>query len=85
MLETIANGGPWDTVSGSIDLKAHIREKQWGVGQWQNGQFVGVSPSDMAGPNPSSPSRRGEAGSGADSQSGPSGRGVFDARRLKCR
>ena len=49
MLETIANGGPWDTVSGSIDLKAHIREKQWGVGQWQNGQFVGVSPSDMAG------------------------------------
>ena len=50
MLETIANGGPWDTVSGPIDLKTHIREKQWGVGQWQNGQFVGVSPRDMAGP-----------------------------------
>ena len=45
----IANGGPWDTISGPIDLKTHIREKQWGVGQWQNGQFVGVSPSDMAG------------------------------------
>jgi branched-chain amino acid transport system substrate-binding protein len=47
VLDTIANGGPWQTISGPIDLKTHIREKQWGAGQWQNGQFVGVSPSDM--------------------------------------
>ncbi len=26
VLDTIANGGPWDTVSGPIDLKTHIRE-----------------------------------------------------------
>ena len=61
--EMIANGGPWQTVSGPIDLKTHIREKQWGVGQWQKGQFVGVAPGDLAGAQAgrSSPSRRGEA------------------------
>ena len=37
VLETIANGGPWNTVVGPIDLKTHIRENQWGAGQWQNG------------------------------------------------
>jgi branched-chain amino acid transport system substrate-binding protein len=52
VLETIANGGPWDTISGPIDLKTHIREKQWGVGQWQHGQFVGVSPVDSPGAQP---------------------------------
>ena len=44
VLDTIATGGPWDTISGPVDLKTHILEKQWGVGQWQNGQFVGVAP-----------------------------------------
>jgi branched-chain amino acid transport system substrate-binding protein len=52
VIDAIANGGPWETVSGTIDLRTHIRESQWGVGQWQNGQFVGVSPSDMAGAQP---------------------------------
>ena len=52
VLETIASGGPWDTVSGPIDLKTHILETQWGVGQWQGGQFVGVSPKAMAGAQP---------------------------------
>ncbi len=52
VLDAIANGGPWDTISGPIDLKTHIREKQWGVGQWQNGQFVGVAPTDMVGAQP---------------------------------
>jgi branched-chain amino acid transport system substrate-binding protein len=52
VLDTIANGGPWDTVVGKVDLKTHIRETQWGAGQWQNGQFVGVSPSSMAGAQP---------------------------------
>jgi branched-chain amino acid transport system substrate-binding protein len=49
VLETIANGGPWNTVVGPIDLKTHIRENQWGAGQWQDGQFVGVAPSAMPG------------------------------------
>jgi branched-chain amino acid transport system substrate-binding protein len=52
VIDAIANGGPWETISGSIDLKSHIRERQWGVGQWQKGQFVGVSPGDMAGAQP---------------------------------
>jgi branched-chain amino acid transport system substrate-binding protein len=52
VLDTIVNGGPWPTVVGSVDLKNHIRGKQWGVGQWQNGQFVGVSPADLAGAKP---------------------------------
>src|SRR5215831_18127921 len=47
IIDTIANGGPWNTICGPIDMKTHIREKQWGVGQWQDGQFIGVSPSNM--------------------------------------
>jgi branched-chain amino acid transport system substrate-binding protein len=49
IIETIANGGPWNTICGPVDMKTHIREKQWGVGQWQNGGFVGVSPGAMPG------------------------------------
>jgi branched-chain amino acid transport system substrate-binding protein len=52
VLETIANGGPWNTVVGPIDLKTQIRENQWGAGQWQDGQFVGVAPSAMPGAKP---------------------------------
>jgi branched-chain amino acid transport system substrate-binding protein len=52
VLDTIANGGPWDTIVGPVDMKTHIREKQWGAGQWQNGHFVGVAPSDMPGAQP---------------------------------
>ena len=52
VLDTIANAGPWPTIVGPVDLKDHVRGRQWGVGQWQNGQFVGVSPSDLAGAKP---------------------------------
>jgi branched-chain amino acid transport system substrate-binding protein len=52
VLDTIVNGGPWDTIVGPVDLKNHVRGKQWGVGQWQNGQFVGVSPADLNGAKP---------------------------------
>jgi branched-chain amino acid transport system substrate-binding protein len=52
VLDTIANGGPWDTIIGKVDLKNHVRGKQWGMGQWQSGQFVGVSPGDLAGAKP---------------------------------
>ena len=49
VLDAIANGGPYETIVGPIDLKTHIRGKQFGVGQWQNGQFVGVAPDRPAG------------------------------------
>jgi len=52
VLDTIVNDGPWTTVVGPIDLKTHIREHQIGAGQWQGGQFVGVSPSDFPGVKP---------------------------------
>jgi len=52
VLETISNGGPWQTVVGPIDLKDHIRGEQWGVGQWQDGRFVGISPSGLPGAKP---------------------------------
>jgi branched-chain amino acid transport system substrate-binding protein len=52
IIDTIANGGPWDTICGPIDMKTHIREKQWGVGQWQQGQFVGIAPAEMANAQP---------------------------------
>src|SRR5215475_8775516 len=52
VLETIVNDGPWQTIVGPIDLKSHIRGKQWGVGQWQGGQFVGIAPTDLHGAKP---------------------------------
>jgi len=52
VLATIANDGPWQTIVGPIDLKTHIRGKQWGVGQWQGGQFVGIAPTDLHGAKP---------------------------------
>jgi branched-chain amino acid transport system substrate-binding protein len=52
VLATIADGGPYQTIVGPIDLKTHIRGKQFAVGQWQDGQFVGVGPSDLAGAKP---------------------------------
>jgi branched-chain amino acid transport system substrate-binding protein len=52
VLDAIANGGPYQTIVGPIDLKTHIRGKQFGVGQWQNGEFVGIGPSDLAGAKP---------------------------------
>jgi branched-chain amino acid transport system substrate-binding protein len=52
VLDVIANEGPWQTLVGAIDLKDHIRGLQWGVGQWQSGQFVGVAPSNLEGAKP---------------------------------
>ena len=44
--------GPWQTIVGPVDLKSHIRGKQWGVGQWQGGQYVGIAPGDLPGAKP---------------------------------
>ena len=52
VLDTIVNDGPWPTIVGPVDLKSHIRGKQWGVGQWQGGQFVGIAPGDLPGAKP---------------------------------
>src|SRR6266511_4211344 len=52
LLDAIANGGPYQTIVGPVDLKTHVRGKQWSVGQWQGGQFVGVGPSDLPGAKP---------------------------------
>jgi branched-chain amino acid transport system substrate-binding protein len=52
LLDAIANGGPYQTIVGPVDLKTHIRGKQWAVGQWQNGQFVGIAPTDLPGAKP---------------------------------
>ena len=52
VLDAIANGGPYETIVGPIDLKTHIRGKQFGTGQWQNGEFVGIAPTDLPGAKP---------------------------------
>jgi branched-chain amino acid transport system substrate-binding protein len=52
VLDTIINDGPWPTIVGPVDLKTHVRGKQWGVGQWQNGQYVGIAPADLPGAKP---------------------------------
>ncbi|HET7254793.1 MAG TPA: amino acid ABC transporter substrate-binding protein [Xanthobacteraceae bacterium] len=52
VLDAVENGGPYQTIVGPVDLKSHIRGKQWGVGQWQNGQFVGIAPADLPGAKP---------------------------------
>jgi branched-chain amino acid transport system substrate-binding protein len=52
VIAAIENGGPYQTIIGPVDLKTHIRGKQFGLGQWQNGQFVGVAPGDLTGAKP---------------------------------
>jgi branched-chain amino acid transport system substrate-binding protein len=52
VLDAVENGGPYQTIVGPVDLKSHIRGKQWGVGQWQSGQFVGIAPGDLPGAKP---------------------------------
>jgi len=42
-------GTSFKTIVGDIDLKTQIRGRQFWVGQWQKGEFVGVEPADMPG------------------------------------
>ena len=50
LLDAIANGGPYqDDRRRRSTSKTHVRGKQWGVGQWQGGEFVGIAPADLAG------------------------------------
>jgi branched-chain amino acid transport system substrate-binding protein len=40
---------PYDTIVGKMDLRTQIYEGNWQVGQWQNGEFYGIAPSDRPG------------------------------------
>lgn len=41
--------GEFDTILGKIKLEENQLRKLWWTGQWQNGSFVAVAPSDRAG------------------------------------
>ena len=44
--------GTFETILGQVKLVNNIPERSWWVGQWQNGEFRGVSPSAMVGAHP---------------------------------
>jgi branched-chain amino acid transport system substrate-binding protein len=41
--------GEFDTVIGKVKLKGGVRENPWAVGQWQNGSFYGLAPTNLPG------------------------------------
>ncbi|NSY39369.1 amino acid ABC transporter substrate-binding protein [Leisingera sp. ANG59] len=41
--------GTFDTILGSLSLEDNQLKDLWYIGQWQNGNFVGISPTDKAG------------------------------------
>ena len=41
--------GNFQTIVGRVDFPEKIRRDTWWVGQWQDGEFHGVAPADMAG------------------------------------
>jgi ATP-dependent DNA helicase RecG len=50
-----AKGGKivrWEKEGKNFEAVIEKGGKQWGVGQWQNGQFVGIAPSDIPGAKP---------------------------------
>jgi branched-chain amino acid transport system substrate-binding protein len=49
--DEMANG-PFATVSGEIQFVNQRRANPWAVGQWQNGEVVGVFPSNKKGAAP---------------------------------
>ncbi|TDM08458.1 MAG: twin-arginine translocation pathway signal protein [Ideonella sp. MAG2] len=44
--------GRFDTILGPIQLENQMFTKLWWVGQWQNGEFYGLAPSDKKGAKP---------------------------------
>jgi branched-chain amino acid transport system substrate-binding protein len=49
--ETIKNG-TFKTILGDTKLDNGVLRKVWFVGQWQNGEYVGIAPADMPGAKP---------------------------------
>lgn len=41
--------GTFDTMMGRIKLEGNLPAELWYVGQWQNGEFVAIAPTDRAG------------------------------------
>jgi branched-chain amino acid transport system substrate-binding protein len=44
--------GSFNTILGNIKLEGNALKKLWWVGQWQNGEYVGIAPADMPGAKP---------------------------------
>ena len=43
------SNGTFETVLGETKLEDNQLRNLWWTGQWQNGMFVGIEPSDRAG------------------------------------
>jgi branched-chain amino acid transport system substrate-binding protein len=41
--------GTFDTIIGKVKLKDGLLQEVWCVGQWQNGEFYGLSPTSLPG------------------------------------
>jgi branched-chain amino acid transport system substrate-binding protein len=41
--------GTFKTILGDTKLDGGVLRKVWFVGQWKNGEYVGVAPADMPG------------------------------------
>jgi branched-chain amino acid transport system substrate-binding protein len=46
--------GTFDTIMGKIKLAGNVMPIVWWVGQWQNGEFVGLAPTKYEGAKPAS-------------------------------
>ncbi len=44
--------GTFDTIIGKVKLKDGLLQEVWAAGQWQNGEFYGVAPPNLAGAKP---------------------------------
>ncbi|MBE0620055.1 MAG: ABC transporter substrate-binding protein, partial [Burkholderiales bacterium] len=42
----------FDTVIGKVKLKGNVRVNPWAVGQWQDGKFYGLAPTNLHGAHP---------------------------------
>ncbi len=51
IIKEIASGA-FETVIGPVKFEENQRKTQWFVGQWQNGEFRGISPASMGGAKP---------------------------------
>lgn len=46
VIEAVA-GEEFETVVGKFRMENHRRPRQWWLGQWQNGEFVGIQPAEL--------------------------------------
>tara|TARA_R110002126_G_scaffold282327_1_gene430664 strand:- start:10049 stop:11263 length:1215 start_codon:yes stop_codon:yes gene_type:complete len=48
VIEELATG-QFETIVGSVELENNMRQEEWWVGQWQDGDFVAVGPESSSG------------------------------------